>query len=77
MLKEGEDTVFITVLPEKEDQKLERWNGACQVFEENWSVIGSGTEVNFYFKVEGVININIPTTLKLLLPSPRSVGGRV
>ena len=41
----------ITVLPEKEtteDQKLElkRWEGAQQVFEGNWSVIGSGTKVN-------------------------------
>ena len=38
----------ITVLPEKEanEEELKRWNGTCQVFEGNWAVIGSGTEVN-------------------------------
>ena len=41
----------ITVLPEEEgneDHKVElrRWNGTRRVFERNWEVIGSGTEVN-------------------------------
>ena len=50
-LKEGVNTVSITVLPEEgtnEDQKVElkRWNGTRRVLERNWAIIGRGTEVN-------------------------------
>ena len=48
VLKEGVDAVSITVLSEKEanEDELKRWNGIRRVFDRNWAVIGSGTEVN-------------------------------
>ena len=52
-LKEGVNTVSITVLPEEgtnEDQQVElkRWNGTRRVLERNWAIIGRGTEVKIW-----------------------------
>ena len=66
VLKEGVHAVSITVLPEKEanEEELKRWNGIRRVFERNWAVIGSGTEVNLLKMVgERLFNIHNSTTL--------------